>query len=484
MGTLTESDIERLAPDASAFSSARDLLRKKRFIKPGVSKDKTWLLAQCQGSGAQPYAVSVDLDSSPPTCRCTCPSRKFPCKHGLGLMLLYVQSPGQFGKQEPSEDLLAKRQKKAERDKKREESGAAGNKETAEPAARKVNVAAQTKKVAAQREGLDLLERLIVDLVSGGPWMQATRLAKLERQALQLGDAYTPAVMYAVNQLALTGRDDDLADEERNARGADLIAHLWATVQKGRTYLDGKLADESQVEADAAIEGVLGRAWKLTELREKGYYRSNLALLELAFERSDDEARQQRIEVGHLLELNQGDLLQAIAYRPWKGLDKIPEQPSYTQALQVTEAAVYPGFLNRRVRWEKGIEQPEKVTPAILARAYERSNPDFKAALDTFRQQLKHPLGPRDAVLLLRCQRIGRLGDRVALEDAAGARVEAVDRQSDYSKVANLVRAAGMFGKDRPAVLARVFLNLKSNAVVADPLAILTPQHHLRLGVS
>src|SRR5262249_25817915 len=145
--------------------------------------------------------------------------------------------------------------------------------------------------------------------------------------------------------------------------------------------------------------------------------------------------------------------------------------------------AVYPGFLNRRVRWEKGIEKPGKVTTAILARAYERSNPDFKAALDTFRQQLKHPLGPRDAVLLLRCQRVARLGDRVVLEDASGARIEALDRRKDLSRVGNLMRAAGMLGKDRPAVLARVYLNLKTNAVVADPLAILTPQHHLRLGV-
>jgi SWIM zinc finger len=42
---------------------------------------------ECQGSAAAPYRTAVDL--SGPAYRCTCPSRKSPCKHALALLLLW-----------------------------------------------------------------------------------------------------------------------------------------------------------------------------------------------------------------------------------------------------------------------------------------------------------------------------------------------------------------------------------------------------------
>src|SRR5262249_38722948 len=156
--------------------------------------------------------------------------------------------------------------------------------------------------------------------------------------------------------------------------------------------------------------------------------------------------------------LNDGAVYQAIAYRPFKGMNQIPEQPSYNQPLKVAEAAVYPGFLNRRVRWDRSAEQAQELKSAHLAKAYAAARPDFKGALDAFRQQMKHPLAPREAVVLVRCERLGRVGEKVVAEDAGGARIVAVDRRKDYSNVANLVRAGGMLGNDRPALLARLFV--------------------------
>jgi hypothetical protein len=297
-----------------------------------------------------------------------------------------------------------------------------------------------------------------------------------------MSDAYLPGAKVMLLRLVLLGRQDDLADEDRFARGADLIGQLWATVQKGRNYLDGKLAgDENQAEADAVIEEVLGKAWQLGELREKGYVRQNVRLLELAYERLDDPARAERIERSHLIDLDGGKLYQAIAYRPFKGMSQIPGQPSYQEVLTVPEAAVYPGFLNQRVRWEKAAEGTQPRQPAHLQAAFARAEPDFDKAFAAFRQQLKHPLAPREAVMLLKCQAVGRVGERVALEDAKGVRLEAADCRTDYSSVANLVRAAGML--PQPAALVRLFVRPVTNQLVGQPLAALTETHHLRLGL-
>jgi hypothetical protein len=476
--TLTEDLIHRLAPDDGTVKGGRDLVRKKSYLQTAVSGDGTWLLGACRGSGKVAYDVSVDFaDATAPVGRCTCPSRKFPCKHCIGLMLAYLEDPASFGRREPTADLLAKRAKKAAR----------ADKKPADPGKpRKVNVAALAKKVAAQREGLDLLEKLLLDLVAGGQWFESSRLERLERQARQMSDYYLPGALVMLRRLVIAGRRTDLSDEERIAEGADLVAQLWATVQKGRNYLDGKLAgDEVQAEADAVMEEVLGKVWQLAELKERGYVRPEMHLFELAYERIDDEAREEQVQTSHLIDLHEGRIVRALSYLPLKkgrGAGNRPNQPSWMTPLVVKDAAVYPGFINPRVRWEARDEQVLPADPAVLGVVYSLAAPAFEPVFQQFRQQLRHHLAPRDAVFLMRCRMIGKIGERVVVEDAKGARVEAVDRRQDYSNVANLVRAGGEL-RDQPALLARLFVRLPSNTIVAEPLALLTAEKHLRLGL-
>src|SRR5262249_51329624 len=49
---------------------------------------------ECQGSGATPYRVVVnEADAG---YKCTCPSRKFPCKHALALMWMRADKSAAF----------------------------------------------------------------------------------------------------------------------------------------------------------------------------------------------------------------------------------------------------------------------------------------------------------------------------------------------------------------------------------------------------
>jgi hypothetical protein len=475
MSALTENLIQRLAPDDDVFQSGRGLVRQKSFGNLGRSADGTWLLGACKGSGKQPYAVSVDLiDPEKPVARCSCPSRKFPCKHGVGLMLAFLQSPQGFGTREPAGDLLARRTKLAARKEKAPEPA----RESAAP--RKVNTAALAKKAAAQHDGLDLLAKLLADLVTAGKWFEKARLDRLERQGRQLNDFYVPGTRVTVQRLVLLGRDQKVSEEDRAARAADLVGRLWDTVRKGREYLDAKAAGSAEL--DPAVEDALGKVWQSIELRDLGHVRCDLSLMELAHERSDDDAAEMRVETSHLVELGTGTLYQAIGYRPFKGMSHVPEQPSYPQPLKVAEAVVYPGFVNRRVRWDRAAEQAEEPTPAHRQAAYRAAAPAFAPVLAALREQLKHPLAPRELVALLRCERVGRVGDTVVLLDAAGERIAAADR-AGAPTVANLARAAGMASVKRPAVLARLAARPPANGVAAEPLAVLTPDCHLRLGV-
>ncbi|MGR6916499.1 SWIM zinc finger family protein [[Actinomadura] parvosata] len=74
-----------LAPDASSQKAAQGAAAAGKWALRG--RTGTVLYGECKGSGAKPYLAAVDLTE--PAYRCSCPSRKFPCKHALGLLLLW-----------------------------------------------------------------------------------------------------------------------------------------------------------------------------------------------------------------------------------------------------------------------------------------------------------------------------------------------------------------------------------------------------------
>ena len=91
--SLTLDKVEALAPDQGSLDAARKLL--KPALWPTLAADTAGLVwGECQGSGATPYRVCVtEADAG---YKCSCPSRKFPCKHSLALMWLRADGKTAF----------------------------------------------------------------------------------------------------------------------------------------------------------------------------------------------------------------------------------------------------------------------------------------------------------------------------------------------------------------------------------------------------
>ena len=89
---LTEEQILTLAPDEASRKSGRDLANSGKWINKGANDQALW--GECQGSGSKPYQTQVDTANI--AFKCSCPSRKFPCKHGIGLLLLYTRNKNNF----------------------------------------------------------------------------------------------------------------------------------------------------------------------------------------------------------------------------------------------------------------------------------------------------------------------------------------------------------------------------------------------------
>ena len=92
--TLDAKQILALAPDPASAKAGSQLAAAHQWSNLGKSEAALW--GECQGSGKTPYKTQVDLNG--PAFKCSCPSRKFPCKHGLGLYRLSTAEPALFAR--------------------------------------------------------------------------------------------------------------------------------------------------------------------------------------------------------------------------------------------------------------------------------------------------------------------------------------------------------------------------------------------------
>ncbi|MBG0830995.1 SWIM zinc finger family protein [Planomonospora sp. ID67723] len=186
-----------LAPDASSQKAAQGVSSPGKWSNAGVAAEAVW--GECKGSGSKPYRACVDL--SEPAYRCSCPSRKFPCKHALGLLLLW-SADGVPGADEPADwvaEWLDQRRARAAKP--------AAAPRTAEPGA------APDPRRAEQREqrvaaGLAELERWLADQMRQGI-AGSRRHDHWDGLVKRLVDAQAPGVAGTVSRLGAVLSDDD-----------------------------------------------------------------------------------------------------------------------------------------------------------------------------------------------------------------------------------------------------------------------------------
>src|SRR5688572_29026442 len=93
---LTPDQITAIVPDAASLKAGRDLGASRKWESIGGDDEVLWGLAM--GSGKESYQTRVRLGDL--ASKCSCPSRKFPCKHAIGLMFLATGQPAALTQKE------------------------------------------------------------------------------------------------------------------------------------------------------------------------------------------------------------------------------------------------------------------------------------------------------------------------------------------------------------------------------------------------
>jgi hypothetical protein len=238
---LTVDQIAALAPDASSASAGKKLATAKHWKSAGHNTEAIW--GECQGSTL--YQVRVDLQDM--TSCCSCPSRKFPCKHSLGLMLLAATSPKDVPQSAPPDwvsEWLTKREatktKREEKTKQTDESV-----DEVKTANRKQASASRTaaKRTTLVAKGIDALDLWMADLVRQGlAGVELKPSSFWEDQAARMVDAQAPGIAARLRALAAIPNsgprwpDRLLADLGRIA----LLTHAY----RGIDTLDSALQED------------------------------------------------------------------------------------------------------------------------------------------------------------------------------------------------------------------------------------------------
>ncbi|MCC6075895.1 SWIM zinc finger domain-containing protein [Pseudomonas sp. GCM10022188] len=181
------------APDDASAKAAQGLRNVAKWQSLGANELALW--GECKGSGSKPYQVQIDLSAL--AFKCSCPSRKFPCKHGLALALIRAEQSSAFTDAELPVwvgEWLEGRQQRAEKQEQK--------KATATARKSPEDAALPTKRLERMAAGLDELERWLQDQVAQGLAGLLGNEGALERLAARMIDAQLPGVAYRLRQLA------------------------------------------------------------------------------------------------------------------------------------------------------------------------------------------------------------------------------------------------------------------------------------------
>jgi SWIM zinc finger len=191
MADWTLQQIQQLAPDTASMQAGQGLAKPNKWQSLGCNERLLW--GECQGSGANPYQVRVDVQDT--AYKCNCPSRKLPCKHTLALLVLMVEGAVPVAANLPEfvSEWSGNRAKRTE---------AKQSKATAAVPDTQAQAKRTEKREARVQAGIEQLEAWLGDIVAQG--LAAARTQPLSfwtQMAARQVDAQAPGLARRVRAL-------------------------------------------------------------------------------------------------------------------------------------------------------------------------------------------------------------------------------------------------------------------------------------------
>lgn len=391
--------LQQLAGDA-AYKAGRDYLRKGHVKDGSVAPSGAEPAAFALVAGSTDYRVSVRLpaaDEASVTCTCPAHRRSKFCKHVVAVCAALLEQPAAFSVLEslPDPPAPAARKKGAR----------AGG-----PAKAKAEPSAQ------RAAGLDVLDRLLLELTEGGLMSLGAEKSQLIAQCAELVRALKLRRLgNLLMQLQRAVADPQRVDSTSFTR---LLLDLYRCRTATGAMLDGSVALDPRL-----AEDLLGKTWRAEELEPI----SGLELIQVATtQESDGEFL---IATSYLADLASLTIYldRVIAPRRLRGTDP----PNHRLRLLVDSAGLFPGLAPRRIRL--GQYARAALWSEHLDRLIEGAVADIAEIQRQLIEQAAAPFGPPEAAILFRPSELLTAPEGVSgLNTRAGAPAGALDASGQF----------------------------------------------------
>lgn len=406
---LTEATIMRIAANASAVSNGKKLSQKGSFSNLCKNAESTVYWADCKGSSSS-YETSVDFGdgNQDPVCRCSCPSRQFPCKHGIGLMFEIIAGKT-FSDSVIPEALAAKIAKREAAEAKKEAKVQDAIDNAGTPKAKsKSSAAASKKKMAQQLEGLDVAEKMVDELLSSGIATLSGQASKKFRDvANELGNYYIPGLQVAFLQIGDYIQKMKDADNEKTnllyQKTIEKILRINTIIQKGRDYLQTNIEMENISEDNGYLFEALGGIWKFESLVGINSFEKDVQLIQLGLYSENDDVKLEHRDIALYVELKSGELFRSVNIRPYAS-NAVKEEDANFEKTSAAVMVKYPGIDCRRIRWEQPRTTP--ITADDCARILSVADPDITTAAKKVKNVIKNTMAENDCPVLFIIEKI------------------------------------------------------------------------------
>jgi hypothetical protein len=453
-------------------------VNKNKFSNLKISQDGSLIWGECSGSGSNPYFCSADYTvENKPVFRCNCPSKQFPCKHSIGLLLAYEKGL-QFAVAEIPDDIANKRDKIKKRTEKNEQEKLSIKEKVNRQSDKPKDLKSIVKKIEAQLSGIEVAQKLLQNIVQMGlSGVDATIRKTIAGRIQELGNYHIEGIQLAFNNLLV---ELDYVEDDEYTDVISQLNYISALLKKSREYLVTKKENpESDPELTSAIEEQTGYVWKLTDLMKYGLYEENAEIVQLSFNSYDNAGRKAFIDEGYWFNLKSGKIYKSKNYRPYSALRHIKEGNSCFEVMQLPELFIYPGDVNPRVRWES--MKLRVVTDDDRAKVIKGSSADYAEVVKTAKSTIKNPLMDKNPVVLLRLNKAYIVGEHIVLEDKQGNKLTVLDfpEQQIYTETALKSILPGQC--EDIALTAMINSDVKTGEFSVTALSLVAPDKIIRL---
>ena len=255
-----------------------------------------------------------------------------------------------------------------------------------------------------------------------------------------------------------------------------LCVRLGAVIKKSRAYIDQKLESGEVLPEDSILYEEMGGVWKLSQLKELGLFRENARILQLSFTRTADDSRREYTDEGYWIDLDAGDILRTENIRPYKAVKYIKTDDAKFRLYTVRELCLYPGAMNRRIRWEE-----EETSPAgteeyaqVLSKAE-----SISSAVKAAKNELKNTLSRPYAAVLVNFDSIEYAADGHGVLKCGGETIALCGYRHYPGALDSLRLIAGELSGG--AVFGGLFYDTKQHSFSFSPFSVVTENDIIRL---